>query len=107
MKLAKLGNITWFNEGDTLPMATTQLVGQMEVLVPLADLINKDEEIARLNKEVEKLDKEITRISKKLGNEGFVAKAPAAVIEKEKDKLAGYERDQGKIKEQIEAIKAL
>ena len=79
----------------------------MEVLVPLADLINKDEEIARLNKEVEKLDKEITRISKKLGNEGFVAKAPAAVIEKEKDKLAGYERDQGKIKEQIEAIKAL
>ena len=107
MKLAKLGKITWFNEGDTLPMATTQLVGQMEVLVPLADLINKDEEIARLNKEVEKLDKEITRISKKLGNEGFVAKAPAAVIEKEKGKLAGYERDQGKIKEQIEAIKAL
>ena len=106
-KLAKLSNITWVNDGDTIPMATTQLVGQMEVLVPMAGLIDKDKEIARLNKEAERLEKEIGRISNKLNNDGFVAKAPAAVIEKEKEKLNGYERDQGKIKEQIEAIKAL
>ena len=88
-------------------MATTHLVGQMEVLVPMAGLIDKDKEVARLNKEVEKLDKEIERIAKKLGNQGFVAKAPAAVIDKEKEKLAGFERDQIKLKEHIEAIKAL
>src|SRR5690554_425967 len=107
MKLAKLSNITWLNEGDEVPMATTHLVGQMEVLVPMAGLIDKDKEVARLNKEVEKLDKEIERIAKKLGNEGFVAKAPAAVIDKEKEKLAGFERDQIKLKEHIVAIKAL
>ncbi|WP_028292853.1 valine--tRNA ligase [Oceanobacter kriegii] len=106
-KLAKLSNITWHNEGDELPMSTTQLVGQMEVLVPMAGFIDKDAEIARLTKELEKLEKEVSRIANKLGNEGFVAKAPAAVIEKEKEKLTGYERDQAKIKEQIEAIKAL
>lgn len=107
MKLAKLSKITWLNEGDDIPMATTHLVGQMEVLVPMAGLIDKDKEVARLSKEVEKLDKEIERISKKLGNEGFVAKAPAAVIDKEKEKLAGFERDQVKLKEHITAIKAL
>ncbi len=106
-KLAKLSAITWHNDGDELPMSTTQLVGHMEVLVPMAGFIDKDAEITRLNKELEKLGKEVGRISKKLSNEGFVAKAPAAVIEKEKEKLAGYERDQGKIKEQIEAIQAL
>lgn len=107
MKLAKLSNIVWVNEGDDVPMATTQLVGQMEVLVPMAGLIDKDKEIARLGKEIEKLEKEIERIAKKLGNEGFVAKAPADVLAKEKEKLTGYERDQAKLKEQIEAIKAL
>jgi valyl-tRNA synthetase len=107
MKLARLGKITWHNDGDDLPMSTTQLVGQMEVLVPMAGFIDKDKEIARLEKELDRLDGEIQRIANKLGSEGFVAKAPAAVIEKEKEKLVGFERDQGKIKEQIEAIKAL
>jgi valyl-tRNA synthetase len=107
MKLAKLGKITWHNDGDDLPMSTTQLVGQMEVLVPMAGFIDKDKEIARLEKELDRLDGEIQRITNKLGSEGFVAKAPAAVIEKEKEKLVGFERDQGKIREQIELIKAL
>ena len=42
MKLAKLSNLVWVNEGDTIPMAVTQLVGQMEVLVPMAGLIDKE-----------------------------------------------------------------
>ena len=107
MKLAKLSNIVWVNEDDQVPMSTTQLVGQMEVLVPMAGLIDKDKEIARLDKEIDKLAKEIERIEKKLGNQGFVAKAPAEVIAKEQEKMAGYERDQAKLKEQAEAIKAL
>jgi len=107
MKLAKLSKITWLNEGDDIPMATTQLVGQMEVLVPMAGLIDKDKEIARLTKEIEKLDKEIGRIAGKLNSAGFVDKAPEDVIAKEREKLAGYERDQGKLREQIVAIEAL
>lgn len=107
MKLAKLNKITWLNEGDDIPMATTHLVGQMEVLVPMAGLIDKDQEVARLSKEVERLENEIERIAKKLGNQGFVAKAPADVIDKEKEKLAGFERDKIKLKEHIVAIKAL
>lgn len=49
------------------------------------------EEIARLQKEVEKVNKEIERLEKKLQNAGFVAKAPAAVIAGEQEKLAKYQ----------------
>ena len=50
-----------------------------------------DKEIARLEKELTKMEGEIKRIEGKLTNEGFVAKAPAEVIEKEKEKLVNYQ----------------
>ena len=106
-KLAQLENLTWMNEGDEEPMSVTQLVGDMEVLIPMAGFIDKDQEVARLIKSVEKLDKEIERVNNKLGNPGFTDKAPAAVIEKEKEKAAGFARDITKLKDQIEKIKAL
>jgi valyl-tRNA synthetase len=107
MKLAKLEKLTWLNEGDEEPMSVTQLVGDMEVLIPMAGFIDKDAEVERLVKSVEKLEKEIERVNNKLGNPGFTDKAPAAVIEKEKEKAAGFTRDIAKLKEQIEKIKAL
>ena len=58
--------------------------------IPLSDVVDSEKEIARLTKEKEKLLSEIERIEKKLSNEGFVAKAPAAVIEGEKEKLSKY-----------------
>jgi len=103
--LAKLETITWLNEGDEAPMSATQLVGQMEVLVPMAGLIDKDAEIARLNKELEKLQKEIGKISGKLNNENFVSKAPEAVVAKEKAKLEEMSAASSKLNEQMEAIK--
>ncbi len=106
-KLAQLENLTWLNEGDEEPMSVTQLVGDMEVLIPMAGFIDKDKEVERLTKSVEKLDKEIERVNNKLGNPGFTDKAPAAVIEKEKEKAAGFARDITKLKDQIEKIKAL
>ena len=60
------------------------------IYIPLSDVIDRDKEIARLTAELKKLDGEIERIEKKLSNEGFVSKAPAAVIEGEKEKLAKY-----------------
>jgi valyl-tRNA synthetase len=59
----------------------------MEVLVPMAGLIDKDAELKRLDKELERLNKEISRVEGKLNNEKFTAKAPAEVVEKEREKL--------------------
>lgn len=70
--------------------AMTAIVSGAELFLPLADLINLDEEKARLEKELEKFDKEVERVQKKLANQGFVAKAPAAVIEGERAKEQDY-----------------
>ncbi|KAA0020461.1 valine--tRNA ligase [Salinicola corii] len=89
-KLAKLESVTWLDDPDQAPLSATQLVGDMEVLVPMADLIDKEAELARLAKEIDKQDKLIAGIEKKLGNESFTAKAPEAVVEKERGKLKDY-----------------
>ncbi|WP_438444334.1 valine--tRNA ligase [Gorillibacterium sp. sgz5001074] len=70
--------------------AMTGVVTGAELYLPLAGLIDIAQEIARLEKEVQSLNGEVERIEKKLGNEGFVAKAPARVIDEEKAKLADY-----------------
>ena len=68
----------------------TSILSGVEIMLPLAGLINIDEEIARLSKELDKYNKEVERVVKKLSNEGFVAKAPAKVIEEEKAKQVDY-----------------
>ena len=87
-KLAKLESITWLNTGDDAPESATALVGDMKLLIPMAGLIDKDVELKRLNKEIEKLIKPIKALEGKLSNAGFTDKAPEAVVQKEKDKLA-------------------
>ncbi len=106
-KLAKLDDIQWLTASDEAPMSATQLVGSMEVLVPMSGLIDKVAEIARLEKEVQKLDKDIQRIQGKLGNAGFLAKAPADVVAKEQEKLAAQQAAQQTLSEQIKSIQAL
>ena len=71
--------------------AATAVVHGIEIYLPLKGLIDLDKEIARLEKELTKMEGEIKRIEGKLANEGFVAKAPAEVIEKEKEKLVKYQ----------------
>ena len=106
-KLAKLESATWLSNPDDAPLSATQLVGDMEVLVPMADLIDKDAELKRLAKEIEKQDKLIGGIEKKLGNEGFIAKAPEAVVEKERGKLAEFQAAKKLLEEQQTKIAAL
>ena len=106
-KLAKLESVTWLENPNDAPLSATQLVGDMEVLVPMADLIDKDTELARLNKEIEKQDKLIGGIEKKLGNDGFIAKAPEAVVEKERGKLAEFQAAKKLLQEQKVKIEAL
>ncbi|MGY8871153.1 MAG: valine--tRNA ligase [Pseudomonadales bacterium] len=106
-KLASLASITWLNPGDEAPMSATQLVGDMQVLVPMAGLIDKDAELGRLRKEMDKLQKEISRVEGKLGNEKFVSNAPDAVIAKEKEKLDTAKSAQSQLTEQYGKIEAL
>ena len=105
--LAKLESIEMLAADAQAPLATTQLVGAMEVLVPIAGLIDKDKEIARLNKEIARLDKEVARFEGKLSNETFISKAPAELVEKERVKLAEAQTAQAKLNEQLAAIQAL
>ncbi|GED23016.1 valine--tRNA ligase [Halomonas halmophila] len=106
-KLAKLESIDWLADADQAPLAATQLVGDLEVLVPMAGLIDKEAELTRLAKEIDKQDKLIDGIEKKLGNESFVAKAPEAVVQKERDKLDDLSTNRRLLVEQRDRIAAL
>lgn len=106
-KLAKLESITWLQESDSAPPSATQLVGQMEILVPMAGLIDKQAELDRLGKEIAKLKQEVSRIESKLKNPGFADKAPADVVAKEQSKLDDYRSALAKLGEQLEKIKYL
>jgi len=86
-------------------LAMTAVTTNAELYVPLAELIDLDEEIARQNDEMKKLDQEITRLDKKLSNKGFVAKAPEKVVNEQKEKLADYQSRQAKVQQRIQQLK--
>ena len=106
-KLSKLETVTVLKDGEEAPASATALVGEMEILIPMAGLIDKDAELARITKAMEKIEKDVSRTRGKLGNEKFVSNAPEAVIEKERGKLEEGEKALAKLKEQFETIKAL
>jgi valyl-tRNA synthetase len=106
-KLAKLESVTHLAQGEKAPASATALVGEMEILIPMAGLIDKEAELARLNKAAEKIEKDAQRTKGKLSNESFVSKAPAAVIDKERTKLADMEMQLGKIQAQKAEIEAI
>ncbi|MCX2962198.1 valine--tRNA ligase [Rodentibacter caecimuris] len=105
--MAKLERVQAIPAGSEAPLSVAKLVGNMEVLVPMAGFINKEAELARLTKEIDKLTNEVKRIEGKLGNEAFVAKAPEAVINKEREKMAEYQAGLEKLQTQYRAIEAL
>ena len=105
--LAKLESITVLAENEQGPASASAVVGDLSVLIPMAGLIDKEAELARLDKAIEKLEKDATKTRGKLNNENFVSKAPAAVIEKEKAKLSEAESALAKMLEQKQQISAL
>ena len=102
--MAKLESITVL-ESDEAPASATQVIGQTELLVPLAGLIDVDAECARLLREEEKLGKEIEKLSGRLGNAGFVDKAPAEVVAKERARLAEFQGARDALSRQREALR--
>ncbi len=85
--------------------AVAVVVNGAEIYLPLEDLIDLEKEIERLEKEKESLIMELDRVNKKLGNESFVSKAPAAVVEQEREKLKKYTEMYEKVIERIETLK--
>ena len=106
-KLAKLADITWLSAGEEAPVAATALVGELEILVPMAGLIDKDAELARLGREIDKLEKDLSRIQGKLGNAAFVDKAPAAVVAKEQEKMQAQQQALATLQQQEQRIRQM
>lgn len=105
--MAKLESINILSSDEEAPLAVTKLLGNAELLIPMAGFIDKQAELVRLTKELNKLQQEVQRIENKLNNENFVAKAPEAVIAKEREKMQGYLDGLDKLKAQYAAIEAL
>jgi len=107
MTLAKLETVDFISNNDNAPESSTALVGEMKLLIPLAGLIDKDAEMARLNKEIGKLQSNLDKSSAKLTNPKFVDKAPAAVVEKERARVTEMETALKQLQEQLVKISAL
>ncbi|MBB5149145.1 MULTISPECIES: valine--tRNA ligase [Ureibacillus] len=85
----------------------TAVVTGAELFLPLAGLINLEEEIARLEKELDKWAKEVKLVSGKLSNENFVKKAPEALVAKEREKLADYQEKYDTVKKRLDELKQM
>jgi valyl-tRNA synthetase len=92
-------------ELNTPDKAMSAVVTGVEIILPLAGLINIEEEIARLQKEWEKLNNEVDRVQKKLSNQGFVAKAPEKVIAEERAKEQDYSEKRAAVEARINELK--
>ena len=104
-KLAFASQIEVRNErGDVDNNSSTVMAKDFEVIIPLGDLVDLDEEKKRLEAEIKKLESEVERASKMLSNPGFTSKAPANKIEEEKQKLAKYEEMLNAAKQRYEKM---
>jgi valyl-tRNA synthetase len=105
--VAKLETVTALSEDEKAPACATSLLGSLEIMIPMAGLIDKDAELARIAKALDKLEKDFARTQGKLANEKFVSNAPDVVIHKEKAKLADFTMQMSKLNEQRSSIESL
>ena len=90
-KLANIENIIFVEKKEEITLKTvSSILDKTELYIPLGELVDTEKELARLNGELKKVESEIARANGKLNNQGFVAKAPKALIEAEKEKVAKY-----------------
>ena len=102
--LVRPESLTWLGDNAEKPMSATALVGEMELLVPMAGLIDKEAELARLDKEIDRKQKDRAKTEGKINNPSFVEKAPEEVVQKERDKLKDLDSALEKLNEQRVSI---
>jgi len=105
--LARVGAAEFLGVGDRPKGAATAMVGGAEIYLPLDDLINLDEERARLAKEVGKVEDELARVQKKLANADFIAKAKEEVVDKERQKASQFEDKIRTLKNSLEKLQEI
>jgi valyl-tRNA synthetase len=105
--LTKISDIHYLSAEAKIPVSATAVLGELELLIPMAGLINKEAELARLQKELAKLDKEISLAEGKLTNPKFTDKAPAAIIANEQEKLAKAKQSKDKLHQHQKRIESL
>ena len=102
--LGRLESITWLEQDQSEPESATALVDGMKILIPMAGLIDKEAESIRLSREIDKLHKDLDRGETKLANADFLARAPAHVVEKERNRVSQIGLALAKLEEQRERI---
>ncbi|MEH6394088.1 valine--tRNA ligase [Pseudoalteromonas sp.] len=105
--LAKIEEFTLLENKDEAPACATSYVGNLEIMIPMAGLIDVDAELARIGKQLEKAEKGLAQVQNKLANEKFVNNAPEAVLAKENEKLAEFSDAKAKLLEQKAKIESL
>ncbi len=106
MRMARIENID-VSGGETPKGAAQAIVDEATYFLPVGDVIDIALETDRLTKEIDKVEKEISQLTKKLSNEKFISRAPAEVVEENRERLVEYERTRDKLKEALDRLKAL
>ncbi|MEC8144361.1 MAG: valine--tRNA ligase, partial [Pseudomonadota bacterium] len=103
-RLAHVTSIQWLDDDDEAPLNALSLVGDLKVMVPLAGIIDLEAERGRIRKEVERAQQELEKVEKKLSNEAFVAKAPRAIVSKDRERAAELQTTLQTLQKQLEAL---
>jgi len=107
IRLAKLDSISWLEADTDAPPAATQLHGDLEILVPMAGLIDAESEITRLEKEIGKIRSVLDGINRKLANDKFVDNAPEAIVNKERDRQATQQAALSALQDKLATLQQL
>ena len=106
IKMANIGSVSYIQDKQEVSEKVSVIISDFgDILIPLGNLVDNEKEIARLTKDLEDTNSEIERATKMLNNQGFIARAPKQLVDKEKEKLANYTQLAEKIKSQIEELK--
>ncbi|MFN4262501.1 MAG: valine--tRNA ligase [Thioalkalivibrionaceae bacterium] len=105
--LGRPESITWLDPNENAPESAIALVGRMRILIPLAGLIDKDAELARLDRELDKIARGISSLKGRLENASFVERAPIEVVEQARSQLTDLTRQRDELIEQRTRISAL
>ena len=104
-KLAKIQFSSWIDASETPSQCALVTVQDLDLFIPLQDIIDKDSEIKRLEKEIDKLDKDITICQSRLDNPGYVNKAPKAVVDKERERVKEMQEKREKARKSLDELK--
>ena len=106
-RLAGASEVSFIGDGETVEKAASAVCPCCEVFIPLGELVDVEAELKRLAKEQKNLESEIARGEGKLSNQGFMSKAPAALVEQERNKLSTNREMLESVKARIAEMKAI